>query len=305
MGSPEFSVPILAALAKAYPVCGVFTQPDRPSGRGMKLTPPPVKDLAVSLGIPVFQPDKVNQDASFDYIQKWNPDLIVVAAYGQILKPKILNFPKYGCINVHASLLPRWRGASPIQSALVAGDTKTGISIMKMDVGMDTGDILGLLEVPILSTDTGGSLTEKLSILGAEYLQEVLLAYIAGELKAYPQQEVGITYASLIQKKDGQLNPASEHAVTLERMVRAYQPWPGAYLEWEGGRLKVWEATVISDEMPTGENRSIKDGWPIVATAFGSLKLDLVQPAGKNRMTGKQFLCGAKNWSKVPSNKAG
>ncbi len=297
MGSPEFSVPILAALAKTYPVCGVFTQPDRPSGRGMKLTPPPVKNLAFSLGLPVFQPDKVNQETSFEYIQQWNPDLIIVAAYGQILKPKILNFPTYGCINVHASLLPRWRGASPIQTALYAGDTITGVTIMKMDVGMDTGDILGMMQIPILATDTGGSLTEKLSVLGAEYLLEVLPAYLAGELNAYPQPESGITYASLIQKKDGQLNPVSEDAVTLERKIRAYQPWPGAFLEWEGGRLKVWKATVIADETSADNNkRSILDGWPTLSTASGTLKLDLVQPAGKNQMTGKQFLCGAKNW---------
>ncbi len=301
MGSPDFSVPILAALANTYNVCGVFTQPDRPSGRGMKLTSPPVKDLAISLGLQVFQPNKVNQETSFEFIQEWNPDLIVVAAYGQILKPKILNYPKYGCINVHASLLPRWRGASPIQSALVAGDPVTGVTIMKMDVGMDTGDILGMLEVPIQSTDTGGLLTEKLSVLGAEYLLEVLPDYIAGKIAAVPQPDTGITYASLIRKQDGQLDPNVEDAATLERKVRAYQPWPGAFLEWEGGRLKVLEASIVSDEPGTDLALTIKDGWPMVTTLSGCLRLDVVQPAGKNCMTGKQFLLGAKNWATFPS----
>jgi methionyl-tRNA formyltransferase len=220
--------------------------------------------------------------------------LIVVAAYGQILRPKILNFPKYGCINVHASLLPRWRGASPIQSAICAGDPMTGVTIMKMDMGMDTGDILGMLKVPILSTDTGGSLTEKLSVLGAEYLLEVLPAYIAGELAATPQPDTGITYASLIKKQDGQLNPSLDDAATLERKVRAYQPWPGAFLEWEGGRLKVLEASIVHDEIEASEAFIIKDGWPMVGTPSGCLRLDVVQPAGRNRMTGKQFLLGAK-----------
>jgi methionyl-tRNA formyltransferase len=267
----------------------------------MKLTSPPVKDLAISLGLQVFQPNKVNQETSFEFIQEWNPDLIVVAAYGQILKPKILNYPKYGCINVHASLLPRWRGASPIQSALVAGDPVTGVTIMKMDVGMDTGDILGMLEVPIQSTDTGGLLTEKLSVLGAEYLLEVLPDYIAGKIAAVPQPDTGITYASLIRKQDGQLDPNVEDAATLERKVRAYQPWPGAFLEWEGGRLKVLEASIVSDEPGTDLALTIKDGWPMVTTLSGCLRLDVVQPAGKNCMTGKQFLLGAKNWATFPS----
>jgi len=300
MGSPDFAVPILDALAKAYAICGVFTQPDRPSGRGMVLSSPPVKELALSLGLPIYQPVKVNDEQSYEILRDWNPDLIVVAAYGQLLKPKILDFPQFGCINVHASLLPRWRGASPIQSVLCAGDNVTGVTIMKMDVGMDTGDMLGQEELPIQASDTGGGLTTKLSHLGADYLSAILPDYLSGTLSGIPQPEEGITYAPLICKQDGHLDPLRDDALTLERKVRAFQPWPGAYLEWEGGRLKVLESCVLPEDIQDKASRFVINGWPAVATASGNLQLIKVQPAGKNPMSGKQFLCGAKNWISLP-----
>ena len=246
MGSPDFAVPVLEKLAKEFNVVGVFTQPDRPAGRGMQLKPPAVKSLAVSLGLPVFQPEKLKDAGNYDLLEELNPDFIIVAAYGQILKQNVLSLPKYGCINVHASLLPRWRGAAPIQAAIAAGDEKTGITVMKMDIGMDTGDMIAQKEIPITKDHTGGSLFEELSQLGASFLIETLPDYFSGKLIPEPQSENGITYASMIKKEDGKLE-FSTPAATLERKVRAYQPWPGTYMEINDDRKKVMKAEVVED----------------------------------------------------------
>src|SRR5512133_518561 len=183
MGSPDFAVPALTALAVQYPILGVVTQPDRPSGRGMILTPPPVKVAALEAGIPVIQPEKLKQPEALQQLQAWNPDLIVVAAFGQILRPNVLDLPKYGCLNIHASLLPRHRGAAPIQAAILAGDAETGITIMKMDVGLDTGDMLLKKICPITSDDTAETLHDKLAELGAQAIMEALRDLENGKLK--------------------------------------------------------------------------------------------------------------------------
>ncbi len=296
MGSPEFAVPTLRALAEAYPVVGVVTQPDKPAGRGRKPTPPPVKREAQALGIPVMQPRRLRAPEAFEQLQAWQPDLIVVAAYGQILRPNVLELPRYGCINVHASLLPRWRGASPIQHAILHGDEETGITIMVMDEGMDTGPILSQEALPIAADDTAATLSEKLSALGARLLLETLPGYLSGEIQPRPQPEEGVTYAPLLKKADGRLD-FSEPAEALARKVRAFNPWPGAFTEWTRGLLKVHRAHALAMPSPGEGVRLVVDGKPAIGTAEGVLVLDEVQPAGKKAMPGEVFLRGARGWA--------
>ncbi len=300
MGSPDFAVPTLRALAAdpAYHLLGVVTQPDRPAGRGNKLTPPPVKIAADELGIAAIQPEKLRQPDAITQLQAWNPDLIVVAAFGQILRPDVLNLPKFGCVNVHASLLPRWRGAAPIQAAILAGDSETGITIMQMDPGIDTGPMISQKAIPILPTDTGGSLFEKLAALGGELLLETLPRYLSGELHPQPQSALslsqGATYAPMLKKEDGLLDftrPAAE----LERKIRALQPWPGAFVAWQGAALKIQRAHLRIGSAESGQ-RLIVDDCPAIGTADGILVFDELQPPGKKPMSGKDFLLGGRIW---------
>lgn len=298
MGSPEFAVPALQALADHYTVVGVITQPDRPAGRGRTLKPPPVKLLAEELGLPYIQPEKLRQPEALEQLQNWAPDLIVVAAYGQILRPAVLELPIYGCLNIHASLLPRWRGAAPVNAAILHGDSQTGISIMLMDAGVDTGPVLSQRAIPILPEDTTKSLSERLAILGADLIVETLPGYLNGSLKPIPQDESLATYAPLLKKEDGELDfnhPAEE----LERKVRAFHPWPGAFVYWGGAILKIQRAAVAftaqEGQMPPGQ-RTIHDGFPAISTKDGLLVLLELQPAGKKPMSGKDFLQGARNW---------
>ncbi len=295
MGSPDFAVPALRLLAAQYPVCGVVTQPDRPSGRGMTLTPPPVKVAALELCIPVIQPEKLREPEAQAQLQAWAPDLIVVAAFGQILRQNVLDLPSYGCINIHASLLPRHRGAAPIQAAILSGDDKTGVTIMKMDAGLDTGPMLLKGEIPILAQDTGGSLFDKLSGLGGALLMEALPRYIAGELIAVSQPEAGFTYFGMIRKEDGLLNPAVP-AVELERKVRAFSPWPGTSILWNSAPLKIHKAHVIAGGDQAGKF-SVIDGLPAMGTVNGWLVFDDLQPAGKKSMPGRDFLLGGRDWA--------
>jgi methionyl-tRNA formyltransferase len=294
MGSPDFALPTLRALAEHYAVVGVVTQPDRASGRGRELKPPPVKRLARELGIPVIQPEKLRQPEAMDQLRLWNPDLIVVAAFGQILRRDVLELPPFGCINVHASLLPRWRGAAPINAAILSGDEETGVTIMKMDVGLDTGPILSQRSIRLTPEDTAGSVFEKLSRLGAELLIETLPGYLSGEIQPTPQPEEGMTYAPMLKKEEGQLDftrPAEE----LERLIRAFNPWPGAFLNFDGTLLKVHRAHVEAGTAGVGQ-RQIHRDQPAVAAGGGLLVLDEVQPAGKKPMSGKSFLAGARHW---------
>jgi methionyl-tRNA formyltransferase len=302
MGSPDFAVPALEALAASgggklcpYNVIGVVTQPDRPAGRGRTLIPPTVKLAAQALGLPVIQPERLRAPEAMEQLRAWSPDVIVVAAFGQILRTEVLDLPKFGCINVHASLLPRWRGAAPIQAAILTGDAETGVTIMKMDAGVDTGPLLSQRSIHILPEDTAGGLFGKLSRLGAELLLETLPLYLRGEIQPQPQDDSHSTYAALLNKKDGLLDfnhPAEE----LARRVRAFHPWPGAYFEWNGAPLKIHKARVSEEKSPGAGSRFIVAGCPAVGTGEKILVLEEVQPAGKKSMPGKAFLAGAKDW---------
>jgi len=299
MGSPDFALPSLSALAAArnYQVVGVVTQPDRASGRGRELKAPPVKTLALELNIPVMQPEKLRAPEAMDQLRAWNPDLIVVAAFGQILKKDVLELPRYGCINVHASLLPRWRGAAPINAAILHGDEETGVTIMQMDVGLDTGPMLACKAIRIKPDDTAGSVIQALSTLGADLLVETLPDYLSGKLTPQPQPAQGDTYAPMLKKEDGLLN-FTRPAIELERRVRAMNPWPSAWFEWNGNLLKVLRAsTVVSgDKSLVSGSRFTVEGRPAVQSAEGALVLDEVQPSGKKVMLGKSFLAGAREW---------
>ena len=294
MGSPDFSLPVLQALSNAYDVVGVVTQPDRASGRGRELKAPPVKTLALELGIPVMQPEKLRQLEAMEQLQAWRPDLIVVAAFGQILKKDVLYLPRFGCINVHASLLPRWRGAAPINAAILHGDEETGITIMQMDVGLDTGPMLTQRSIRLTREDTAGSVFEKLSTLGADLLIETLPDYVSGKIKPIPQPEEGVTYAPMMKKEEGLLD-FSRPAEELERRVRAFNPWPGAFMDFEGTLLKIHRARVEAGVASVGERLIYRD-QPAIGAAGGILILEDVQPAGKKPMSGKSFLAGARGW---------
>jgi methionyl-tRNA formyltransferase len=295
MGSPAFAVPSLEKLAKNFFVAGVVTQPDRPAGRGGLLNAPEVKTAALRLGLPIIQPEKIRSPEAIAQIQAWSPELIVVAAFGQILRPVILDLPEHGCLNVHGSLLPRWRGAAPIQAAILAGDRETGITIMKMDPGVDTGPILSQRSLRISSDDTAGSLFEKMASIGADLLIETLPRYLSGDLSPQPQTDEKATYASMLKKEDGLLD-FNRPAIELERRVRAMRPWPGAFFAWKGAQLKVLRAHITSGSNPGAGRRFIMEGSPAVGTGDGILILDEVQTAGKKSMPGKAFLNGALSW---------
>jgi methionyl-tRNA formyltransferase len=299
MGSPDFAVPIFQALATRHQVVGVVTQPDRPAGRGGTLKAPAVKTAAMALGLPVIQPEKLRQPEAMEQLQAWKPDIIVVAAFGQILRQAVLELPAFGCINVHASLLPRWRGAAPIQAAILAGDDESGVTIMKMDAGVDTGPLLSQRRLTLAKDETSGSLFVKLSTLGADLLSESLPAYLQGTLLPQPQPEAGVTYAPMLKKEDGRLD-FNQPAASLERRVRAMHPWPGAWFDWNPAPLKVLRAhtafTFTYMIQPAG-TRVIHDGLPAVYGSDNSmLVLDEVQPAGRKSMSGKAFLAGERNW---------
>lgn len=295
MGSPDFALPILRSLAANYHLIGVVTQPDRPAGRGQQLTPPPVKSLAQDLGLEFIQPERLRRPESFALLQAWAPDLIVVAAFGQILRQNVLDLPRLGCINVHASLLPRWRGAAPIQAALLHGDAVSGTSIMKLDAGVDTGPVLARRELEILPDDTCASLSARLAETGAGLLIETLPGYLAGELTPVAQDETQATYTSMIQKEEGLLD-FSQAAQALANRVRAFNPWPGAYLLWQEFPLKVLRAHSQIGPAAQPGTRAVLDRLPAVRAADAWLVLDLIQPAGKKSMPGRDFLAGARGW---------
>jgi len=295
MGSPDFALPVLQNLARDYLVMGVITQPDRPAGRGRILTPPPVKQLALSLNIPVIQPNRLKDPDAFAQLQAWQPDLIVVAAFGQILRQNVLDLPPLGCVNVHASLLPRWRGAAPVQAAIISGDIATGITIMKMDAGVDTGPILAQHAVPILAEDTGETLGLRLAEAGGELLMMTLTGYLSGEIKPCNQDNSLATYAAMLKKEDGQLD-FNLPAEILERRVRAFYPWPGTYMQWGTETLKILSAHVLNDKDAFPHIQSVSEAKPAVGTSSGWLVFDEVQPAGKRMMPGEEFLHGARGW---------
>lgn len=296
MGTPEFAVPSLQVLLSGKDtVVGVVTQPDQPAGRGMSLHAPPVKVLASAHRIPVFQPTKLRIPGVIEQLRSWQPDLIIVAAYGRILPTTILTLPPLGCINVHASLLPKYRGAGPIQWAIACGERETGVTIMRISERMDAGDILLQKTIPIARDDTGGTLHDKLARLGAEALSEAVGLLKRGRLVARPQNEAEATYAPLIKKEDGRID-WSQDAATIERRIRAFNPWPSAYTTLNGKLLKVIAARV--EETPNysstapGTVIAVTPMSLAVATGAGALSLIEVQLEGKKRLSIEEFLKG-------------
>lgn len=296
MGSPEISVPALKALAGHYNVVGVVTQPDREAGRGKKIVMPAVKEAALALNIPVIQPERMKVPGTLEQLQAWAPDLIVVMAFGQILRKNVLELPPFGCLNAHASLLPRWRGASPIQAAILNGDTVSGITIMQMDPGIDTGPMLKARELAIDPEDTTVSLSAKMADLAAELLIEVIPEYASGALQPQPQPEEGACYTGMINKEDGILD-FSQSAYSLNCKVRAYNPWPCAMFEIGGENFKVYKAhTAENTENLAPGTRTVVKGIPAIAASDGLLVLDELQAPGKKAMPGKAFLSGYRKW---------
>jgi methionyl-tRNA formyltransferase len=297
MGTPGFAVPLLEALANAHRVVGVVTQPDRPAGRGRRLTPSPVKEVALERGLLLYQPQSLRTPEAVAQLVAWDPDVIVVAAFGQILRQNVLDLPPHGCLNVHASLLPRWRGAAPAPAAILAGDEVSGVTIMRMDAGLDTGPTLAQREEPIRPGDTRATLEDRLARLGAESLVEALPAYLAGDLLPRPQPVEGVTYARQLRKEDGRLD-WSHAAVELDRRVRAFTPWPGAFTTWRGRRLKVLRAVPLPEwrgDVSPGTVLTLADGLAI-ATGEGALRLEEVQLAGKRPMDVTTFLRGQRDF---------
>jgi len=289
MGTPDFAVPTLDMLIHHYEVVGVVTQPDRPAGRGASLAVPPIKSLALAHHIPVLQPEKLRY--ILDELRAWQADLFVVAAFGQILSQKALDIPARGCINVHGSLLPRWRGAAPIHAAIRAGDQETGITIMQMDAGLDTGPMLSKRSLPIAPDETSASLHDKMAQLGAELLRDTLPAYLRGELVPQPQDDAYTTYAPQISKDEGRLD-WTRSADELERLVRAFTPWPGTFTTWQGKQLKIHRAALAQGQADMGQVVALDDGGCAVGTAQGLLRLLEVQLEGKKRLPISEFLRG-------------
>lgn len=293
MGTPEFAVKSLEACLEIGEVIAVVTQPDKPRGRGQEVSFSPVKELAVSKHIPVLQPVKIRGTDFAQQLKALGADIAVVTAYGKILPQDVLDAPKRGCVNVHASLLPRWRGAAPIQWAIAAGDEKSGVCLMQMDAGMDTGGVIDVADLPILPGDTSATLHDKLALLGGDVLKRSLKKYVNGDLPVVPQPNQGVVMAPMIKKEDGRLD-WSKPADELERRLRAFTPWPGAFCSSELGQLKVTKATVGTGRGAPGTVLSATADGIEVACIQGSLLLQMIQPEGKRAMTAKDFLAGRK-----------
>jgi len=305
-GTPSFALPTLRALAGSeHTLVGVLTQPDRPAGRGRQLQPSPVKVLALQLGVPVSQPAQLRSAAQLAPLVSWAPDVLVVVAYGLILGAAALEVPRLGCLNVHASLLPRWRGAAPIQRAILAGDVETGVTIMQMDAGLDTGPILAVQRVPVRPGITNAALQEQLAQLGAALLLQTLQALQAGRAQPRPQPEQGATYAPKLDKHLAQIDWGLD-AGQIERQVRAFNPWPVAQTTWYGQQLRIWEAQVlepsqaaqVADEVPgsvaavPGTIVGLHGGQLLVLCGHGALAIDRLQLAGRRVLTAREFASG-------------
>jgi len=293
-GTPDFAVPALDALHEAgHRVVAVYTQPDRPAGRGRSLTASPVKQRATVLGMPVLQPVDLKQPDSVAQLASHQPDVMVVVAYGLILPQAILDVPRLGCLNIHASLLPRWRGAAPIQRAIIAGDARTGVTIMRMEAGLDTGPTLLVRALEIDRHETGGSLHDRLAATGAQAILSALEGWLSGELPAVPQPAEGITYAAKISKEEALID-WSLSAQDIERRVRAFNPWPVCETRLHGAQLRVWEAVAEAAEatgtaMP-GTVLSARDDGIRVQTGAGVLRLDRLQLPGRKPLGVRDFL---------------
>jgi len=292
MGTPQFAVPPLQSLAEAgHDIAGVVTRTDKPAGRGRTLAAPPVKTAAEQRGLPVFQPRRVREPEFIETLRKLRPEAIVVAAYGQILPKEILSLPKYGCINIHASLLPAYRGAAPINWAIIRGEAETGITIMQMDEGMDTGAILMRQSIPIEPADTAGSLTEKLSVIGARLITGALLLVESGALKQAQQDGTKATTAPILKKEDGLIDwslPATE----IHNRVRGLSPWPGAYSFLDGKLIKILASAPRPGSGEPGKLYNQDKNILSAGTGSGLLDIVTIQPEGKKPMTAAEFLRG-------------
>lgn len=296
MGTPDFAVPTLEALqAGDHEVLAVVTQPDRPKGRGRKLTPPPVKQAAEAFSLPVLQPETVHTDEFHQQMRELTPDLYVVVAFGQILPASLLGIPAKGAINVHASLLPRYRGAAPIQWAIINGDRETGVTSMMMDMGMDTGDMLLVDRTPITPDDTAADLHDRLSRLGARTLSRTLDQLQRGCLQRVPQDHDRATYAPMLKKKDGEIDWC-QSAERIACQIRGMTPWPGAFTYSDGMRLKIFKASVLEREItvPPGTILECFPGELHVATGRAALAVKEIQGASGKRLPIDDFLCGCK-----------
>lgn len=297
-GTPDFAAKHLEKLLSSrHQIVGVFTQPDRPAGRGNKLTPSPVKVIAENHRIPVFQPASLRPEENQSLVAQLDADIMVVVAYGLILPKAVLEMPKLGCINVHGSLLPKWRGAAPIQRSIWAGDSETGITIMQMDVGLDTGDMLHKVSCPILSSDTSATLYDKLAALGPDALLETLEQISAGSAHADKQNDDLATYAEKLSKEEAKLNWQLS-AEQLERCIRAFNPWPISYFMIDEQPVKVWQADVVHQQVSQAPGTILqadKKGIQ-VATSEGILNLQILQPSGKKAMSAQDLLNSRKAW---------
>ncbi len=300
MGTPEFAVPSLEHLIlNQYQVVAVYTQPDKTAGRRRSLASSPVKRSAINWKLPVMQPASLRGGEVVAQLAGLHPDVIVVAAFGQILPQSVLDIPAYGCINIHPSLLPKFRGASPVAAAILAGDEFTGVSIMLMDRGLDTGPVLARAQIPISAYDTTGSLTGKLSLIAAQLLLEVLTFWSRGELTPQPQNEAEATYSTVLSKKGGEIDWHLS-AVEIWRRVRAFHPWPGCYTTWQGRQLKIIEAVPLSGEGTIGVGQVValnKEGVAFgINTGDGVLGILRVQLEGKRVMFAAEFLRGQRQF---------
>src|SRR2546427_5709294 len=292
IGAGEIGVPTLQALLRSskHQLIGVVTQPDKPAGRAQRIESPPIKKALAGSKVPVLQPARIKDRQAIEEIRTLQPDAIVVMAYGQILSRDVLQIPKIACLNLHASLLPRWRGAAPIQAAIAAGDRETGITVMYMDEGLDTGDILLQRTVDILPNDTGGSLHDRLAQIAPEILLESLVLLAKGIAPRIPQDNSLTTYAPKLKREDGRID-WSEPAEMIERKIRAFNPWPGALMKVDEQNLKIFSASVVDLNGKPGEILIRKDQL-IVATGKDALALNEVQLEGKKRMSASEFLRG-------------
>jgi methionyl-tRNA formyltransferase len=304
MGSPAFAVPSLEKLASVYEIAAVYTQPDRPAGRGKQISVSPVKEAAVRLGLTVVQPESLKAESEIARLAAFKPDVIVIAAYGEILPRAVLEMPPLQCINIHPSLLPRWRGPSPVPGAILAGDPFTGVTIMTVTPKVDTGPVIAQAQIPVNAADTAGTLMERLSSISADLVLDVLVHWRRGELKPRPQDDSAATYSKMITKENGEID-WHEPVEKIWRKVRAYQPWPGAFTVWQGKRLEILQAfplpvtgaaepgTVVNLSLLTGNTRDAGFG---VVTGDGVLGICFVKYEGKRAMPAAEFARGQRNF---------
>lgn len=294
MGTPDFSVGTLEEIIKAgHEVALVVTQPDKPKGRGNTMQASPVKECALAHGLTVYQPKKIREAECVEYLASFEPDIMVVAAFGQILSQEILDMPRLGCINVHASLLPKYRGAAPIQWAVINGEPVSGVTIMRMDIGIDTGDMIAKEEVPLAADETGGSLFDKLAKVGARLCVKTMREMEEGTAVYTPQNHEESTHTAMICKELGNID-WTKSAAEIERLIRGLNPWPSAYTHLDGKTLKIWKASVISENDTVGPGciADVKKDAIWVQTGEGILALTQIQLEGKKRMSCDAFLRG-------------